>query len=281
MSLNILKDIKSAYAHLNPEDVRDMSQRVISVGLVTSGPESYTAMERLLSPVNLGVLQPVSNTSGPAQFDLIFCEPGLVCPENAFVLPLQRSEQAIEQVLEKHQELEISLARNFLAFRQPVIHRIIQRTSKENAMFSLVTALPNVVPNFLELPWAVGEFATDTAFLTMNQVRMAFLIAAANGKTVGYGDQKVELATIAAGAFGWRAIARELIGKIPLGGGLIPKAAVSFAGTYVVGLSLERFYRTGIGLDRSARKEAYQIAFERGKGVVQQLFAGLKRSNAA
>ncbi len=281
MSLNILKDIKSAYAHLNPGDVRDMSHRVISVGLVTSGPESYAAMEKLLGPVNLGVLQPVSDTSGPAPYDLIFCEQGMTCPQNAFVFPFQRSEQAIEQVLEKHQELEVPLARNFLAFRQPVIHRIIQRTSRENAMFSLVTALPNVVPNFLELPWAVGEFATDTAFLTMNQVRMAFLIAAANGKTVGYGDQKVELATIAAGAFGWRAIARELIGKIPLGGGLIPKAAVSFAGTYVVGLSLERFYRTGVGLDRSARKEAYQVAFERGKGVVQQLFAGLKRSNAA
>ena len=64
------------------------------------------------------------------------------------------------------------------------------------------------MPNLLELPWSVAEFAGDTAFLTINQVRMAFLIAAAHGKPVGYVEQKMELATIAAGAFGWRAIAQ-------------------------------------------------------------------------
>ena len=47
------------------------------------------------------------------------------------------------------------------------------------------------------------------------------------------------------GAFGWRALARELVGKIPMGGGLIPKAAIAYAGTRVVGLSLERLYRIG------------------------------------
>ena len=40
-------------------------------------------------------------------------------------------------------------------------------------------------------------------------------------------------------AFGWRALARELVGHIPLGGGLIPKGAIAYAGTYVVGKGLE------------------------------------------
>ena len=43
---------------------------------------------------------------------------------------------------------------------------------------------------------------------------------------MGYGEQKTEVASITAGAFGWRAVARELAGKIPLGGGLVPKAAI-------------------------------------------------------
>ena len=89
-----------------------------------------------------------------------------------------------------------------------------------------------MVPNFIELPWAIGEFASDTAFLTANQVRMAFQIAAACGKDVGLGKQKGAVLSIAAGAFGWRALARELVGKIPLGGGLIPKGAIAYAGTY-------------------------------------------------
>ncbi len=138
-------------------------------------------------------------------------------------------ESVAKAVIAGHSALELAIGRNFPLFRRAAADRIIHRISRENALFSLVTALPNVVP-LIDLPWAVGEFATDTAFLTMNQIRMALLMAALHGQTVGYGEQKAQIAVIAAGAFGWRALARELVGKIPLGGGLIPKAAVAFAG---------------------------------------------------
>jgi hypothetical protein len=290
MSLNLIKDIKSAIAHLNTHDVRRLTERPLSVGLVARDESGYAAMERFLAPVpedaglmfnGFTALNRVSADSAPGSFDLVLCEEGLLCPQNAFMFRQGDPAATIDAVLDRLQELEIPLARHFLSFRHPVVCRIIQRTSRENALFALVTALPNVVPNLLELPWAVGEFATDTAFLTINQVRMAFLIAAANGKTVGYGEQKMELATIVAGAFGWRAIARELIGKIPLGGGLVPKAAIAFAGTYVVGLSLERVHRTGSDFRRSERRAAYEHALERGKGIARQLIPSLKRRNAA
>ena len=132
-----------------------------------------------------------------------------------------------------------------MLFRKPVIDRVIHSVARENALFAVATALPNVVPNLLELPWAVGEFASDTAFLTINQVRMAFLIGAASDQEVGYMEQKGQIATIVGSAFGWRTLARELVGKIPLGGGLIPKGAIAYAGTYVVGKGLERINRFG------------------------------------
>jgi hypothetical protein len=138
-------------------------------------------------------------------------------------------------------------------------------------MFALVTALPDVVPSLAELPWAVGEFASDTAFLTMNQVRMAFLIAAASDRAVGYREQRGQIAAIVGGAVGWRALARELAGKIPFGGGLIPKAAIAYAGTYTVGVGLERFYRLGSGLTRQERRLIYESALKRGKELVKAL----------
>jgi len=153
--------------------------------------------------------------------------------------------------------------------------------SKENALFALATALPNIVPNLIELPWAIGEFASDTAFLTMNQIRMAFLIAAASDAQIGYREQKAEIGSIVTGAFGFRAIARELIGKIPFGGGLIPKAAVAFAGTYVMGLSLERYHRLGYGLTRAERREEYEQALKHGKNVAEILLAGFRKVDAA
>ena len=108
------------------------------------------------------------------------------------------------------------------------------------------TALPDIVPSLVELPWAFGEWASDTAFLTANQFRMAFQIAAMYGHEVGFLDQKGQILVIAGGAFGWRAIARELVGKIPMGGGLIPKGAIAYAGTYVVGKALEKWHDASI-----------------------------------
>ena len=58
--------------------------------------------------------------------------------------------------------------------------KVIHRIGKENALFSVATALPNIAPSLLELPWALGEFGSDTVFLTVNQVRMLFLLAGAS-----------------------------------------------------------------------------------------------------
>jgi len=63
---------------------------------------------------------------------------------------------------------------------------------------------------------------------------------------------------------------RETV-NLTLGGGLIPKAAVAFADTYVVRLGLERLNRTGIGMSRAEKKDAYADEFARGKEVVQDL----------
>jgi hypothetical protein len=98
---------------------------------------------------------------------------------------------------------------------------------------------------------------------------MAFLIAAASGRPVGYIEQKSEIASIILGAFGWRAIARELAGRIPFGEGLIPKAAIAYAGTYVAGLSLERYHRIGQWLTAAERRSAYREALESGKSFAR------------
>jgi len=100
-------------------------------------------------------------------------------------------------------------------------------------------------------------------------VRMAFLLAAAGGREPGFARQKAEILAIAAGAFGWRAIARELAGKIPFGGGLIPKGAIAYAATFAVGKALERFYYAGAPFTPEEHAEAYRLAYERGKLVAQ------------
>lgn len=283
MSLNVLKDIRKVYASLNTEDIRLAAWKELNVGLMASSEDAYTRMERFLagpasdSRSQAQALRAVHRVDGSrTRFDLVLYEPGIPVPENGFAFDPAQSHTLVDSILKANPDLELALGRTFPLFRSPATHRIINRVARENALFSLVTALPNVVPSLIELPWTVGEFATDTAFITMNQIRMALSIAAAHGRPVGYTEQKAEIAAIAAGAFGWRAIARELIGKIPLGGGLIPKAAVAFAGTYVVGLGLEKVNRTGSGLTKQEKRDAYADAFAKGKEVVRDLAPSIR-----
>jgi uncharacterized protein (DUF697 family) len=182
------------------------------------------------------------------------------------------------EILNDKSDLDLALARQFPPFRRLVVDRIIHMVAKENALFAVATALPNVVPNLIELPWVVGEFASDTAFLTANQVRMAFQIAAACGKDVGLGKQKGTVLSIAAGAFGWRALARELVGKIPLGGGLIPKGAIAYAGTYVAGKGLELLHVHDGEPTAAQREQLYQEGLEHGRSFSKTMHLGENRA---
>ena len=71
------------------------------------------------------------------------------------------------------------------------------------------------------------------------------------------------------------------MGKIPFGGGLIPKAAIAYAGTYVACRAMERLYRGGYTLTREERTSTYESALEKGKQIAKALLAHLPRKQPA
>ncbi|MGA2326117.1 MAG: hypothetical protein ABSH05_07500 [Bryobacteraceae bacterium] len=286
MATGIYSKIRTAFRNLKPREVRELAGRPLRVGLIASSRERYAELEDALAPPGASharrlelarVLDRADDPGAFEQFDLLLCEEELLCPPGAFRFDSSDPGRTVRQVLAARKDLELALARHLEPFRRPVISRIIRKIAKENAAFSLLTALPDVLPSLAELPWAAGEFASDTAFLTMNQVRMAFLIAAASDQDVGYREQRAQIAAIVGGAVGWRALARELAGKIPFGGGLIPKTAIAYAGTCTVGVGLERYYRIGRALTRQERSEVYERALRQGREVARALME-LRRS---
>jgi hypothetical protein len=208
------------------------------------------------------------DTNVPSKVDLVLYQEGLEPAKGAYTFHPTDPEATVEAILHDKEELSLALSRLFPPFRKPVVDGIIQTIARENAMFVIATALPNVIPNMMELPWALGEFASDTAFLTGNQIRMAFLIGAACGSDIGLGAQKGAVVSIIASAFGWRALARELAGKIPLGEGLIPKGAIAYAGTFVVGKAIHRFHGNS-ALTGDEREAVYREALDHGRNVAQ------------
>jgi hypothetical protein len=274
-----LKQVRATLGMLNPEEMRRRAERDIHIGLVATGDAGYHRLETFLAPADLhreqrlAILERahrVSDSDVPANVDVVLYEPGLRPHPGAYALDRGEPEQTVREILHTQEDISLALARRFPAFRRPVVERAIQSVARENAMFAVAAALPNVVPSVLDLPWAFGEFASDTIFITANQVRLAFVIAAACGCEVGFGHQKAAIGTIVAAAFGWRALARELVGKIPLGGGLIPKGAIAYAGTFAVGKGIERLYADR-PFSAEERKTVYDQAYQQGVEVAKAL----------
>jgi hypothetical protein len=285
MAFAVLRQIKGALSSLNPGAVREDADRPVRICLVTASPEMLGRMETFFAPPHFSMERRAEAVRllarGPALgCDLEVYDSSLLRPSKGFSLDLDAPEDCIRRILKKREDLMLPLARHLYPFRKPAAHKIIRAIAKENAMFSLATAIPDIVPSLASIPWAIGEFSSDTAFLTMNQIRMAFLLAAVSDRPIGYREQKSEVASIVAGAFGWRALARELVGKVPFGGGLIPKAGIAYAATFAVGLSLERLYRLGYGFTRDERKAVYEEAFQHGKQIAGMLLDSVRQRKA-
>jgi hypothetical protein len=293
MPVQFFRNIKEAISNLDPEDIRRHTTRPLRLFLYADSDDALREMEDFFAPPTLSAarhaqLQHVIYRasegflpSGDHDLEIYYEDSPhsvLTPTSQVFAFRPDNPTRTIHEVLRHRPDLAVPLALHIHPFRQEVSKRIVKKVARENALFALATAIPDIVP-LLSLPWAIGEFASDTAILTANQIRMAFLLAAANDREIGYREQKGEIVSIMMGAFGWRALARELVGKIPLGGGLIPKAAIAYAGTRVAGLSIERYYRIGATYTREERRLAYEEALERGKRLASSLVEGFKRKN--
>src|SRR6202789_960050 len=276
----MLMQARTAFSHLNPAEVRREAARIVRVGLTPPAEARSAGREERWAPAAPGHDERVramsaifrgGDPSAPANVELVLYDEGIPVPDDAYVLYSDDLAATLAAILHDHDAFALPLARQFPGLRTHVVDRLVQSIARENALFAFATALPDVVPSLIEIPWAFGEWATDTAFLTANQVRMAFMISAACGKETGFARQKLQILSIVGGAFGWRAIARELAGKIPLGGGLIAKAAIAYAGTFVVGKGLELLHHGQVGFSHEAKRSMYRDALERGREIARSL----------
>lgn len=286
MAGNIFQQIRKALTTLNPTEVREIAYRPARICLHATTEEAYREMEFYFVPPEFSdrrrsiAQSSIFRANSPAAHagaEINIFEQSMMPSEKGFTFYTFDPHQTVLEILDARPELDLALSRSFAPFREPVIDGIIHKISGENGWFSVMTALPNIVPSAIMVPWAMGEFASDTAVITANQVRMLFLIAAASGAKIGYQEQKSQIASVIAAGFGWRALARQAVGKIPMGGGIVPKAAIAYAGTWVVGRSFERLHRFGYPYTELERKKAFQEAFERGKEILAGV---LRRQNA-
>jgi uncharacterized protein (DUF697 family) len=174
-------------------------------------------------------------------------------------------------VIDILREQVLSLGRHFPLFRVPIARYLISDTCFTNAAYALSTGLAETVA-VLNIPIAV----TDMVILTKNQAYLAYKLGLALGYSTSWQDYIAEFGGVLGGGFVWREIARTLVGFVPVWG-IVPKTAISYAGTYVIGQAILQWYLTGRHVSRAQMRQLYQQAFERGKAMARSLITRLPR----
>ena len=212
-----------------------------------------------LGDAELAGLQRLSTAPRPSQAVLLFGEdPGASTPWSAYldrraatlVDPQSPAAAAIVggAVLDAlPAEARLAAARRLPGLRPWFAARLTSEVSMSNAAFALASGVPSLVP-ILGIPIS----AADTIILTKNQALLVYRLALACGAPPDFQRRMIEITPVIGGAVMWRQIAGALIGLVP-GYGIVPKTAVAFGGTYVVGLAATRWYETGL-LTEAERK---------------------------
>lgn len=166
---------------------------------------------------------------------------------------------------------DLALARHLPAFRPSVARSLIDDTAVANAAYSAGTGFLEINPAI-----TVPLNMADLIVLTKNQALMSYKIGLAMGMPSDFRHIMPQMAAVVGSGFVIRQIARTLVGIIP-GWGILPKVAVSFAGTYATGEVIYRWCATGEKLADDALRQTYEAALARGKSVAAGLLRKLDK----
>ena len=156
--------------------------------------------------------------------DVIVTEPGSEIPLDAVV----------EHIAAGLGEKAYALAGKLPALRREVAERIVEQFARQNAVLGAAIFVPGA----------------DLPVMTLNQIRMVLRLAGAHGQELDR-ERAVELLGVVGAGLGLRAVARQILGLVPVAGWVV-KGAVGYAGTKALGEAAIRYFDAG-GLTAAAQ----------------------------
>ncbi|MBV8579158.1 MAG: hypothetical protein JO225_05005 [Candidatus Eremiobacteraeota bacterium] len=174
--------------------------------------------------------------------------------------------------------IEIAVGRRLPALRETVAAKLT-RDAALNAL--KVAGASAVVDHVPVLGIVLGAFASGADMFAITGIQMTLMlnIGAAYGRDPDL-SAMWELLPIVGGGFGWRALARELSGFIPVGGVFI-KAAIAYAGTVVVGEGVQYYYRHGRQMNVEDAAHVYEDAKASAMTFAREFLARLRRGGGS
>jgi uncharacterized protein (DUF697 family) len=233
------------------------------------------ALTALKLPVFAVLFDPaVFATSGPAQAPA----PGAV---EDYLVPAIEFEwlraRLLPHLVDVCKNVEIAVGRRLPALRTTVAAKLT-RDAALNAL--KVSGASAVIDNVPFVGAILGAFvsAGDMMAITGIQMMLMLQIRATFGKDPDVA-QMWELLPIVGGGFGWRALARELSGFIPVGGILI-KSAIAYAGTVVVGEGATFYELHGRHMATVDAAKIYDDARASAQNFARDVLAKIRRNGS-
>ncbi len=180
----------------------------------------------------------------------------------------------VPAVLEMLPQQQLALGRLFPLFRHELANQLINETCLSNAAYSFSTGLAEIVP-VLDLPLNL----TDLIVLTKSQAFLAYRLGLLLGFSTQWQDYVTEFGGVIGSGFIWRQVARSLVGLIPVWG-IIPKVAIAYSGTYVVGHAILGWYLSGRHLNAKQMRALSAQAFARGREYANRLIQKMPKRHA-
>ena len=150
--------------------------------------------------------------------------------------------------------VEIAVGRRLPVLRENVAAKLTRDAAANALKVSVASAVVDHIPVIGVILGAVAS-AGDMVAITGIQVMLMLHIEAAYGRDPDV--QRIwQLLPVIGGGFGWRALARELSGFVPVAGIAI-KGAIAYAGTIVVGEGVTFFLEHGKHMTKDQAAKIY------------------------
>ena len=124
----------------------------------------------------------------------------------------------------KGEDSAVSLAARLPAIRRGVAEALIARVARQNGVIAAAVFVPGV----------------DFPVLTLNQLRLMLRLAAAHGQEID-AERLPEILGVVGTALGFRALARQLLGVVPVAGWAV-QGAFAYGGTRALGEAGIRYF---------------------------------------
>jgi uncharacterized protein (DUF697 family) len=178
-------------------------------------------------------------------------------------------------MIEASKGVEIAVGRRLPPLREAVASKLTRDAANNALKVAVASAVVDHIP---VVGIVLGAFASAGDMVAITGIQMMLLLHI----EVAYGrDPDVQrlwqLLPVIGGGFGWRTLARELVGFVPVAGIAI-KGAIAYAGTIVVGEGVTFFLQHGKHMSKGDASEIYNRTKEDAMRFARDLATRFKKN---